>query len=42
MRNARYYAPGPLPETPSPKKAPGSWEKTRVVGQPVTRVDAYE
>ena len=36
-----YYIEGPLPETPLP--APQEpWGETRVVGQPLPRIDAYE
>jgi len=38
----RYYAPGPLPQTPEPQSDPPSWEETKVVGQALPRVDAYE
>lgn len=37
-----YFAQNvPLPETPAPGPVP-SWQKTRVVGKPLPRVDAYE
>ena len=37
-----YLAQGPLPETPGPSTDPAAWGKTRVVGQPLTRIDGYE
>ena len=38
-----YFAPGEQPETPAADAAPGRpGPKTRVVGQPLPRVDAYE
>ncbi|HHP7236316.1 MAG TPA: xanthine dehydrogenase family protein molybdopterin-binding subunit [Desulfobacterales bacterium] len=38
-----YYTEGlPVPETPSPDKAPQPWGRTDVVGKPWARVDAYE
>ncbi len=38
-----YYVQGlPVPETPAAKKTDESWDKTRVVGKPLPRVDAYE
>jgi xanthine dehydrogenase YagR molybdenum-binding subunit len=37
-----YYWEGPLPETEQPADAPPPWAETRVVGKPVTRVDAYD
>jgi CO/xanthine dehydrogenase Mo-binding subunit len=36
-----YYIEGPLPETPLPEPQE-PWGETRVVGQPLPRVDAYE
>ena len=41
-RNLYYQADTPVPDTPSPGKPPAPWKKTRFVGKPVTRVDAYE
>ncbi len=38
----RYYAEGPLPETPAPDAPADPWSETRVVGKPLPRVDAYE
>jgi len=38
-----YHTEGlPVPETPSPGKAPKPWQETDVVGKPRARVDAYE
>ena len=38
-----YYVESiPVPETPSPGAAPKPWGKTRVVGKPLPKVDAYE
>ena len=38
-----YYAQNiPLPETPLPAGPVGAWQKTKVVGRPLPRVDAYE
>jgi len=39
-----YFWRGPLPETQAlpPDAAPEPWGETRVVGKPVTRVDAYD
>jgi xanthine dehydrogenase YagR molybdenum-binding subunit len=39
-----YFWNGPLPETqaPAPAPAPEPWGETKVVGKPVTRVDAYD
>ncbi len=38
-----YYAQMvPVPETPLPAVAPEPWGKTRVIGRPLPRVDAYE
>ena len=41
-KNLYYQADTPVPDTPPPGKAPAPWKKTRFVGKPVTRVDAYE
>jgi xanthine dehydrogenase YagR molybdenum-binding subunit len=41
-KNLYYEADTPVPDTPPPGKAPAPWKKTRVVGKPITRVDAYE
>ena len=38
----RYYAEGPLPETPNPEVSVDPWSDTRVIGKPLPRVDAYE
>jgi xanthine dehydrogenase YagR molybdenum-binding subunit len=38
----RYYAEGPLPETPAPDAPADPWGETRVIGKPLPRVDAYE
>jgi xanthine dehydrogenase YagR molybdenum-binding subunit len=32
----------PVPETPVPAAAPEPWKKTKVIGRPLPRVDAYE
>src|SRR5512137_1181431 len=37
-----YQTDLPVPDTPLPGKAPAPWKETRMVGKPVTRVDAYE
>jgi len=39
-----YFWNGPLPETqaPAPAPAPEPWGETKVVGKPVTRIDAYD
>ena len=37
-----YYWEGPLPETDQPSSAPEPWGETKVVGKPLTRVDAYD
>jgi len=38
-----FEAPeSPVPETPHPGEQPAPWGKTRVVGAPLPRVDAYE
>jgi CO/xanthine dehydrogenase Mo-binding subunit len=38
-----YYVESiPVPETPLPGAAPKPWGKTRVVGKPLPKVDAYE
>jgi xanthine dehydrogenase YagR molybdenum-binding subunit len=37
-----YYWDGPLPETQAPAVTPEPWTETRVVGKPLTRVDAYD
>ncbi|MGB5163402.1 MAG: xanthine dehydrogenase family protein molybdopterin-binding subunit [Thermoanaerobaculia bacterium] len=42
MTEARYYERGPIPETPEPKQKQDHWAETRVVGQPLPRVDAYQ
>ncbi|MGB6337531.1 MAG: xanthine dehydrogenase family protein molybdopterin-binding subunit [Thermoanaerobaculia bacterium] len=42
MRDALYYVNGPLPETPEPKQKQNKWKKTKVVGQSIPRVDAYD
>jgi len=42
MTMETYFAPGEQPATPEPKQRQDSWAKTRVVGQPLPRVDAYE
>ncbi len=41
-KNLYYQADTPVPDTPPPGKAPAPWKKTRFIGKPVTRVDAYE
>jgi len=42
MTRANYYARGPIPETPEPTQKQDHWTETRVVGQPLPRVDAYQ
>ena len=42
MTQALYYLDGPQPETPEPTQDQRHWRKTRVVGQAVPRVDAYQ
>ena len=38
-----YYAQNiPVPETPQPAGGVGTWQRTKVVGRPLPRVDAYE
>ena len=37
-----YWWDGALPETPEPPATPAPWTETRVVGQPIVRVDAYD
>ena len=37
-----YFVDGALPETAVPDRRPAPWGKTRVVGKPLTRIDAYE
>ncbi len=39
-----YFWNGPLPETqaPAPAAAPEPWGETKVVGKPITRIDAYD
>jgi CO/xanthine dehydrogenase Mo-binding subunit len=38
-----YYVEGfPVPETPRPGENPAPWKSTRIIGQAVPRVDAYE
>lgn len=37
-----YYVEGPVPETAAPDTQAEPWKETRVVGQPLPRVDAYE
>jgi CO/xanthine dehydrogenase Mo-binding subunit len=42
-REGLYYVrEAPLPETPPPGERPAPWERTRVIGTPLARVDAYE
>ena len=42
-REGTYYAQGSsVPETPGPGPGPAPWQKTRVIGTPRPRVDAYE
>ena len=36
------FVDGALPETAVPDRRPAPWGKTRVVGKPLTRIDAYE
>lgn len=42
MNEANYYSRDPVPETPKPKQGQDHWAETRVVGQPLPRVDAYQ
>jgi xanthine dehydrogenase YagR molybdenum-binding subunit len=42
MREANYYARGPLPETPEPEQNQEDWSSTSVVGRRIARVDGYE
>jgi xanthine dehydrogenase YagR molybdenum-binding subunit len=42
MRGGYYYLLGSLPATPVPENEAGPWGRTRVVGQGLPRVDAYE
>ncbi len=37
-----YYIEGPVPETPEPSEYPSPWRSTKVVGNRLPRVDAYE
>ncbi len=37
-----YFVTGPLPETPGSAAEPAPWTETRVVGERLPRVDAYE
>ena len=38
-----YYKQNiPLPETPLPAGPVGPWQKTKVIGRPLPRIDAYE
>jgi xanthine dehydrogenase YagR molybdenum-binding subunit len=40
--NERYYEEGRLPETPAPSTDPAPWAATKIVGDPLPRVDGYE
>lgn len=42
--DALYFWNGPLPETQAPAGAPAPepWSETKVVGKPLTRIDAYD
>jgi xanthine dehydrogenase YagR molybdenum-binding subunit len=42
MKDFLYYQEGPLPETPLPEQEQEPWGETRVVGQAIPRVDAYD
>lgn len=42
MSPGDYHVPGPQPETKSPEGKPPPWTTTTVVGQPLSRVDAYD
>jgi len=42
MKEANYYSRDPVPETPEPKQKQDPWAETKVVGQPLPRVDAYQ
>ena len=37
-----YVGDFPVPESPEPGQEPKPWGKTRVIGKPIPRVDAYE
>ena len=37
-----YWLQGAVPETPAPKAEMPPWGETKVVGKPLTRIDAYE
>ena len=42
MADKGYWEDGFIPETPQPEGEPSPWQKTRVVGAPKPRADAYE
>lgn len=42
MNEALYYLPAVVPTTPEPSQEQKPWTTTRVVGQALPRVDAYE
>jgi len=41
-RDETYWVDEPVPETPTPSEYPAPWKKTRVVGERLPRIDAYE
>jgi xanthine dehydrogenase YagR molybdenum-binding subunit len=41
-KHAPYVDDGPLPETPAAATPDESWQETKVIGQPLPRIDAYE
>ncbi len=43
QENEMYYTSDiPVPETPDAGESPEAWGETRIVGEPVSRVDGYE
>ena len=42
MSEETYYIEGPSPKTPEPTQEQKPWEKTEIVGKPLTRIDAYD
>lgn len=42
MTDLLYWLQGAVPETPAPNAEMPPWGETKVVGKPLTRVDAYE
>ncbi len=42
-QKGQYHVQGiPVPETPPPGEEPKPWGKTRIIGQPLPRTDAYQ